>query len=123
MAKSKNKDHKRELRKREILESFCVEPGCKFNGKHAAQGICHTRHSRNTHEYVDRTLARGQELLDEMKSLRKMNKQTSSAAWIKRLEGHLVCQWANEWFTLDALIHLRAENAKLRVELGKWGKK
>ena len=57
-----------------------------------------------------------------MKSLRKRNGQASVKERIKYLEGHLVCDWANQHGTMDELIHLRAENAKLRLRLNKWKK-
>jgi len=114
------KNHKTEIRKREVHETFCIEPGCEFEGKRAAQGICHTVESATDTQYVKKVMAHGEKLLKEMRGVRYKNKARTKEQWIKYLEGYLVCTWANHWFGLDELIHLRAENAKLRVKLGKW---
>jgi hypothetical protein len=119
----KKRQHKTELRKFETVRSFCVQPGCKFNGEIAAQGVCYSKLPTATDRYVSSVMKQGQHCLDEMKKLRKVNKQTSDKAWIRNLEGYFVCTWANGVFTLDELVHLRAENAKLRIALGKWSKK
>ena len=116
------KDHKIQTRKKnmKILRSFCLQPGCKFKGKEAAQGICFGKLKGFQHEYARDVMSRGENLLKEMKSLRKRNKKWSLKGWIGYLEGHLVCSWANSEFGLDELIRLRAENAKLRLALGKY---
>jgi hypothetical protein len=39
--------HKSETKvfSREIHENFCMQKGCRFYGRHAQQGICHTTKS------------------------------------------------------------------------------
>jgi hypothetical protein len=118
--RKRKREHKMEIRKREINESYCVQPGCKFKGKPAAQGICHTVLDKDRDKYIRTVLQEGQDFLDDIKSLRKVNKQTTAKAWIRYLEGHVACQWANTQFTLDELIYLRAENARLKLAAGKW---
>ena len=114
------KDHKTESAKRTITYSICREPRCKFNGKYAAQGVCFSRNRPMVTDFCNYLLGQGEELLAEMKKLRRKNGHKSDKDWIAYLEGHLVCDWANQHGTLDELIHLRAENAKLRLKLGKW---
>lgn len=117
------KDHKMETRRREIHEAVCLQPGCKFKGKRAAQGHCFGKLDKAQDRYIDHVLKEGADFLREIKALRKRNKLGSDKAWIKYLEDHVVCQWANGVFTLDGLVYLRAENARLLLKLGKWGKK
>ena len=38
--KHKKHKHKLETRKREISDTYCIQPKCKFNGQIAAQGVC-----------------------------------------------------------------------------------
>jgi hypothetical protein len=118
----KRNHHKTETRKREIVESYCAEKGCKFFGQPAAQGICHDVIHPLQKKYLDTVMRYGQDRLRGEKSLRKANKLMTDRKWIQHLEGELACEWANAWFTLDELVYLRAENAKLRLALGKWGK-
>lgn len=118
----KKRKHKTESRKREIIDTFCIQKGCKFEGELAAQGVCFSRLKKIESDYVGHALKQGEEFLAEAKALRKRNKQGSTAKWTKYLEGHIVCTWANNVFAIDELIHLRAENAKLRLQLGKWRK-
>lgn len=114
---NKRKQHKTELRARELKESYCVTRACKFFGKRAEQGICFSKLDNKTDRYLKAVLDSGERLLQEMRSLRRVNKQTTDKKWIKHLEGHVVCEWANGIFGLDELIYLRAENARLRDAL------
>lgn len=118
----KKREHKTEIRKREIWDNYCVQPGCKFKGELAAQGVCHTILNKKQHDYVTGVMKQAEDCLNGVKKLRKVNKQLTAKAWIKTLEGYFICHWANEVFTLDELIFLRAENAKLRLAAGKWKK-
>src|SRR6478609_9446237 len=119
MQSTKNsKEHKMKSGKRSIPESICQETGCDFYGKPAEQGVCFHRLKHPMDKYVSAVIQQGEDLLKELKSLRKRNGQQSAAKWIKYLEGHVVCEWANRTFNLDELIHLRGENAKLRLKAG-----
>ena len=115
----KRKQHKTELRARELKESYCVTRGCKFFGKRAEQGVCFSKLDNKTDRYLKAVLDSGEQLLKEMRSLRRVNKMTTDKKWIKYLEGHMVCAWANSTFGLDELVYLRAENAKLRNTLAR----
>ncbi|KKL05758.1 hypothetical protein LCGC14_2602830 [marine sediment metagenome] len=115
----KRRQHKTELRARELKESYCVTRGCKFFGQRAVQGVCFAKLDGMTNGYIKSVLESGEHMLQEMRSLRRADKQTTDKKWIKYLEGHVVCSWANDTFGLDELIYLRAENAKLRNALAK----
>jgi hypothetical protein len=114
--------HKTEIRKREIWDNYCIQPGCKFKGELAAQGVCHTILDKKQHDYITSIMKQAYNCLEEIKKLRKANKQLTAKAWIRTLEGYFICYWANQVFTLDELIYLRADNAKLRLAAGKWRK-
>jgi hypothetical protein len=114
------KDHKMKSGKREIPQSICTEPGCKFEGKPAAQGVCYSRIPRKDDAYIRQVMRNGEALLKEMKALRVKNKATAKDEWIKHLEGQVVCTWANNHFMLDELVSLRAQNAELKLKIGKW---
>ena len=114
----KSKGHRLETRifKRNIHETFCVQPRCKFRGRHAAQGICFDRETISGLDYKNLEIVekKALESLAEMKEVHKAN----GGSWVKYLEGQLVCQFMNEFFTLDELVRLRMANADLRLKLG-----
>ncbi len=112
--KKPKKEHKTKSGWRRIRRSICQKPNCQFFGKDAEQGHCFSINDDVTIQYIKSAGKIGQKALDELKSLRKVNKWESSAAWIRKLENAYVVHWMNEIFTLDSLVHLRAENAKLK---------
>jgi hypothetical protein len=114
--------HKTEIRKREIWDSYCIQPGCKFKGQLSAQGVCHTVLNKKQHDYITYVEKEAEDCLNGVKKLQKVNKQLTPKKWIRALEDYFICHWMNEVFTLDELIYLRAENAKLRLAAGKWKK-
>src|SRR6478672_6424350 len=110
MQRTKNmKDHKMKSGTRTIPQSICQEKGCDYYGKPAEQGVCFHRLKHPMDKYISAVIQQGEDLLKELKSLRKVNGQRSMAKWVKHLEGHIVCGWANNTFHLDELIHLRGE--------------
>jgi len=111
-----NKKHKTEVRifARNIHESFCVQPGCKFKGKHAVQNVCHTMTTFNGSKdwsYIDGVLEAGEKHLHELQT---HHKSSSKQEYIKILESHLACAWANTITSLDELIRLRGQVATLK---------
>lgn len=116
--KRRPKDHKTKKGTRTIPQSICVQKGCRFYGKPAEQGVCYHALDPKTSAYISNVIKQGYEFLKEMKSLRKKNKQNTDKKWIQALEGHIVSTWANSIFGLDELIYLRAENARLRAQVG-----
>ena len=87
----KSDGHQMETRifAREIHESFCCQPKCRYFGKQA------------------------HELVEEM---REISKGWSAAKRIEYLERHIECEWMNYMFTLDECIRLRAMVADLKLK-------
>lgn len=104
---------------REIHEHYCTEPKCKFFGRPAAQGVCHTRLGRRVLHDLERRDKRASEGVSEMREIAKAQK-FSKDQYINYLERLHHCDSMNEWFTLDELIRLRGENARLRLAAGKY---
>lgn len=101
---------------RRIHETFCAQKGCRFFGRHAAQGICHTRLKRPDQKYLERTERRAEEFVKEMREIRASQKMTP-AQYVNYLERHMLCDWMNHEFGMDELIRLRAMNADLRLRV------
>ncbi len=116
---SEHEGHKLETRvyAREIYESYCVDPGCEFNGKRSAQGICHTRLEGVDHEYMKRVQSHVDEWLADMHKEREPGKDEE---YIKYLEGQLYCHLMNDRFSLDHLVSLRMKIARLELKLGEY---
>jgi hypothetical protein len=109
-------EHKLETRifARNIHETYCVQKNCKFHGKLAAQGVCHTKKTFNGSSdwsYVDGVMRQGEQHLAFIKKHAK-NKED----YIKQLEGEVVCGFSNSIFTLDELIRLRRKVALLETK-------
>lgn len=123
MKNVKKNIHQTELRSHPTKRSFCAEPKCRFFGQLAEQGICFSKLDSVTEAYISATMKSSEAMLESLRALRKQNlaasNLTTDKAWIQYLEGQLVCVWANSEFGLNELVYLRAENAKLRAQLGK----
>lgn len=113
-----SKTHKTETRifAREIHESYCAQRGCRFHGRPAVQGVCHTRQKGFEAKYLARAEARASQLLDELRAIAKRAKHTQKQ-YAKTLENHLFCVWMNADFSLDELVRTRGENAVLKDKL------
>jgi hypothetical protein len=112
-------DHKMRSGQRKIPQSLCDNPRCKFYGKPAQQGVCYSTLDPAQSRYIKYVLDHGEGLLKEIKQLRTANGCKTDKKWIRHLEGMVVTTWANNWFGLDELIYLRAECAKLRLQVEK----
>jgi len=98
---------------RRIHESWCAQPGCKFRGQPAAQGICHTTKSFAGDDFSY------EEHLSEMvekhvEHLRKRYAKLSPAHKQRMWESEIACALLNSWFGTDELVRLRRDNALLR---------
>jgi len=108
--------HKMETRvfARDIHESFCMQPSCKFYKKHAQQGVCHTTDTfvgGNDWSYIDKIIDEaGKAAEEQFKILRKHYKGRQYA---KHLESYLSCMWMNEMICMDELVRLRRKVALL----------
>lgn len=100
---------------REIHETYCADRRCKFFGKHAAQGRCHSRLKPHVLKELDR---RNKYAWEAVREIQHIAKNWSKAKYIRYLESQHVCDVMNTWFSLDELIRLRAENAELRLKIG-----
>ena len=111
----KSDGHQMETRifAREIHESFCCQPKCRYFGKHAQQGVCHTRLRKSVVHDLERRFKQAHELVEEM---REISKGWSAAKRIEYLERHIECEWMNYMFTLDECIRLRAMVADLKLK-------
>jgi hypothetical protein len=119
--------HKTETRvfARKINETFCVQEGCKFRGRHAQQGVCHTREP-----YVAKTGGWGwryhaaleEHAEEHLRLLRKLFQNSyapklSRNDYVAHLESGFVCNLMNEAFTMDELVRRRRECALLRLRV------
>ena len=109
-----SRKHKTETRvfAREIHETYCVDPKCKWRGQPAQQGVCHTQLGRVTRAYLDEVEKR---CMDIPMHIRLSTK--SHAEYVKSLEYHLVCARMNAEFGLDELARLRMEVGELKMKL------
>jgi hypothetical protein len=102
---------------RNIHEHYCVEKGCKFYGKPAVQGHCHT-----TTTFVDGAdwgyIDRAEKFAEQ--ELKEAKKSYKGKALLRYLESAYVCRWLGQVNSLDSLIRLRRENALLRDRVEKF---
>ena len=97
---------------RDIHESYCTQPGCRFKGQPSQQGVCHTVLDKPVRIYLDDVEARAEQMLKELQAHRK---RLGTKKYIERLESHVFCTWMNSEFGLDELINLRARVGDLRT--------
>lgn len=101
---------------RNIHEAYCMQKGCKFYGKHAQQGVCHT-----TKTFAgDSGFAYWEHLSDVVErhlvGLRKhVLKKLSLRGQVRRLESELACALINSWGQLDEMVRLRRDAALWRA--------
>ena len=112
--------HKTEKRifARNIQETYCVHPGCKFRGKNAQQGVCHTTTTftgSKDWSYIDAAFKESEAHLKQIREIKVRNKMTDKQ-YIKDLESQIVCGFSNEIFRLDELIFLRKKVALLSLK-------
>ncbi len=109
-------EHRRENRPRQIDESYCVEPTCEFNGKHAQQGVCFNL-DREGREW-EQIFAASKRLSDEMLAIRKEKFADDPAEYTRWLEAMYETAMMNWGNTLDECICLRVENRRLKERAG-----
>ena len=102
-------EHRTEMRMREIGESFCLEPGCEYEGKPSIQGHCHSRLDEDT----DRIIARMETSAESSLAFYR-EQHPDDAEYLKTLESMYVCAMMNWEGALDQLVRLRRENAELK---------
>lgn len=87
---------------------ICDQPGCKFRGKEAQQGVCHTAEG----ELIDwaRLEAHEKEILAELTDM----KRREDRDYVRALEAHYISAMLNWQFSLDETLRLRRDLAVLR---------
>lgn len=115
IVKHSDRKHRTESRifQRDIWENYCTQVGCRFFGKRAVQGVCHTTApfaEGTSWDYVDKVEKAAHESLAEM---RRMFKNKPRSEYIRYLESMHVCEQMNTIFSLDELVRLRARLAVL----------
>lgn len=109
------KEHATELHEKveyRLKESYCVEPGCEYQGKPAVQGHCYHRPEDYVTRYITRLHQRAEEALQWERDLAK-----SPEEYLKRLESMFVWATVSQESTLDSLIRLRRDNAALKARV------
>ena len=105
---------------RQIHESYCAQKGCKFYGRHAVQGVCHTTKTfcdSFDWSYIDRAIAEGRRFVREARRLYK------GRDYIRYLEALVESHWANEVCRLDELVRMRRNAALMEHKLARLSKK
>lgn len=103
-------EHATELRDRSFKESFCVQPGCQYEGQAAVQGHCFSRLDDETDRRITKMMA-------DAESSLAFYKEHPGDDYVKTLESMYVCAMSNWSSTLDSLVWLRRENADLKAKL------
>lgn len=104
---------------RRIRESWCAKKGCRFYGKPAVQGVCHTTttfagdEDYSYWEHLEKVVE------GHMVHLRKMLKGKTPSEQRRRLESEVACALMNGWGQLDELIRLRRDTAILRDQVAR----
>lgn len=117
---TRSRKHKSEVHviAREIHESYCADPACRFFGKKAVQGVCHT-----TEPFADGTIwdyvVKVDKAARSYLEMRQVCLGKSAKDYVRRLESEIVCHWSNNIHSIDELVRLRMENAILRDDLEK----
>lgn len=104
--------HKTETRifAREIHETFCDEPECKFYGKHAAPGLCYSWEEEGD-EGIWKRIERKEVLLnEEWAEFYAKSPEDARSAYITAM--------LNWDLGIIETIRLRKENAELKLKLG-----
>jgi hypothetical protein len=104
---------------REIAETYCVHPRCKFRGQRAAQGVCFS--TKTFAEGTDWNYFWAMEKAAKryLEEVRRIYRREGKAEYIRALEGSLTSDWLNSILHADEMIYLRREVALLRLKLAR----
>lgn len=92
---------------RPITTRICAQKGCKFFGKEAVQGVCHTTDG-DLVEWA-KLDAHEKQLEAELSAMKKREGKN----YVRALEAYYLCTMMNWQLTLDECIRLRRDNAIL----------
>ncbi len=107
-------EHKTEFRMREIGESFCIQSDCEFFDRPAVQGHCHTILDDVTDKYFERITK------DAYTGLVQIKEIAGEKDYLEHLESYYISTTINWQTSLDELVALRRDNARLKRELEKY---
>lgn len=104
----KQNPHRTKPAERAYSVQICDQPGCKFRGKAAQQGVCHTTEG----ELIswNKLEAHEKKLFAELKDM----KRREGKNYVRALEAHYICAMMNWEGSLDETIRLRRDLAVLR---------
>ena len=100
-------NHAVETRSKGVLTSYCIDPACEFYNQPAVQGHCFAVLDKVTDAYITRVMQHEKDEIAWMK-------EQYGEKYVETLEGLYVCMMANWRFTLDELVSLRRDNARLK---------
>jgi hypothetical protein len=105
---NKQKPHRSKPAERSYSIKICDQPGCKFRGKEAQQGVCHTAEG----ELIDwtRLEAHEKQTLAELANM----KRHEGRNYVRALEAHYISAMLNWQGALDETLRLRRDLAVLR---------
>jgi len=101
---------------REIHETDCTQKSCKFYGKPAVQGVCHTTETfcdSPDWSYVDKAIEEGHRFVAEAK------KRYKGRELVRYLEACMESYWANEVFRMDELVRMRRNLSLMEHKLAR----
>ncbi len=99
---------------REVGETFCVQPGCKFRGERARQGFCYDVPRRDVY---DALFDVGERYAEELAATYREYFRGRPRKYVRHLESSVICWYVNSTSLLDQLVAMRRENALLRKEV------
>jgi hypothetical protein len=100
--------HRTKTAEKSYSIKICDQPGCKFRGKEAQQGVCHTAEGK----LIDwaRLEAHEKEILAELTDM----KRREGRDYVRALEAHYISAMLNWQLSLDETLRLRRDLAVLR---------
>lgn len=107
-AKRKSEQHRTKAAEKSYQIKICDQPGCKFRGKEAQQGICHT---------TDGDLISWDKLDEHEKALEAelaAMKKREGKHYVRALEAYYISAMLNWEGTLDEVVKLRRDLAVLK---------
>lgn len=117
--RSRRTSHRMEGRyfAREQVETYCVQPRCRFRGKRAVQGVCFSTDPFVEGMNWDYFNAMQKAAFRYMEEVRSIYQKGGKDDYIRALEGSLKSDWINSILHHDEMISLRREVALLRLKL------
>ena len=105
---SKRRQHRTKPAEASYSIEICDQPGCKFRGKEAQQGVCHTTDG----DLIgwDKLEAHEKEITAALVNM----KRHEGKGYVRALEAHYICAMMNWQGALDETLRLRRDLAVLK---------